>query len=145
MKSIISSYKTWHKDESYSLIFSKEIELLEDEFYQTKNSLADAKEEIKELQWQLKQSKEEVEELKSDDVANLTSISKKMSKVLKGNGEKAMIQEIALERAKILDHFSLAYLADSGLEIGNLQLVQGVDPQTGMFEIYFTKKTKIIL
>ena len=136
MKSLVNRFKELEKWQNIS--FEVSLENFERDFYKLKNENADLKEEIKELKYQLKSIKE-------DDKNCLKNLSKKMVSVLKVSGEEELIKQITLERAKIIDHFTLAYLAESGANISQVKLVQDRDALTGSIEMYFEKKTSIIL
>lgn len=87
----------------------------------------------------------ELTRFQADDILSLIDISKRLNKTLKGSGEDEMIAQLMLERAKIMDHFTLAYLADTGFKPSQIKLVQGMNNRTEMFEMYFEKITTIIL
>lgn len=95
------------------------------------------------LQKELDLIRMENQQLKADPQNQLIEISKKLSKVLKKSGEDEMIAQLALDRAKVLDHFTLAYMGDLKLRPSEVKLVQGFNAD-GYFEMFFEKNSKII-
>lgn len=135
MKSIANEY--WDSEKE-SMCFFEKLEKFELNHYKQKNELAEAKEEIERLKFELTK-------FQADDILSLIDISKRLNKTLKGSGEDEMVSQLMLERAKIMDHFTLAYLADTGFKPSEIKLVQGMNNRTEMFEMYFEKITTIIL
>ena len=74
----------------------------------------------------------------------LTDISRKLNTTLKNLGEDEMIKDLMLQRAKILDHFTMAYMADSKLKPKELKLIQSVN-ENNEIEMYFEKHSLIIV
>ena len=96
-----------------------------------------------ELVQENKELKEKIENFENDHVNNLTAMSKKLNKNVIGKNMDEVAQEISLMRAKILDHFMMAYLAETGLKPNEVKMVHGTNSD-GYFELYFVKNTKII-
>lgn len=159
---MIEETGTCPDDSKFEVMLAK----LEDNFYKQKNELAEAKEEIERLKFKsvchkkeitkqqaiINESDRQIDDLakeltkfQADDILSLIDISKRLNKTLKGSGEDEMISQLMLERAKIMDHFTLAYLADTGFKPSEIKLVQGMNNRTEMFEMYFEKITTIIL
>ena len=115
----------------------EEIKKFETSHYMMGNVLKNVQEHNGKIHYELHQ-------LKEDDLKALVDISKKLSITLKGLGEDEMIKEIMLMRAKIMDHFTLAYLAEMELPPSQIKLVQCVNAN-GEIEMYFEKHSNIIL
>ena len=81
---------------------------------------------------------------KEDHQNKLAEISKKLSKVLKTDGDDEMIAELQLHRATIMDHFTLAYMAELELKPSEIKLVQGINSD-GYVEMYFVKNSLILM
>ena len=122
----------------------KAIESLESNYYKLKNENADLDEQYEDLRYESKNLKIELDKLKTDDQKSLTDISKKLSNALKNEGEKEMIEIFVLNRAKILDHFTMAYVAELNLKPSQVKLVQGVG-EDGFVEMFFEKHSNLIL
>lgn len=80
---------------------------------------------------------------KEDHETILTNISQKLSKMHKECGEDEMLNILALMRATIMDHFVLAYLAETGCTPKQVKLIQQVG-QDGV-EFWFERNTGDIL
>ena len=136
MKSLKNIYEEVH--DRYKIdSFAKLIDKFETDHFKMKNEYSDLIEDFDQLKFEL-------ESIKKDDSNNLVNISKKLNKILKKSGEKEMVEQVLLQRAKILDHFTLAYLAETGLKPSEIKLVQGYD-ENGFFEMHFEKNTQIIM
>lgn len=107
--------------------------------------LLEIEKEHKGLMHENENLKKELTKPQADDILCLIDLSKKLNVKLKSEGESAMVSELMLQRAKVMDHFTLAYLADTGFKPSEIKLVQGMNNQTEMFEMYFEKITNIIL
>jgi hypothetical protein len=73
----------------------------------------------------------------------LVEISKKLAKTQKELGQDEMLAELMLERAKILDHFTMAYLADTGYKPSEIKL--GTSMSDNSIYFFFEKKDKLEL
>lgn len=135
MKSLANQFKENNlilSDELYQGLID-----FESAHYKMKNEHSDLKEECEELKYSLKQIRE-------NDENALTDISKKLSKVLKNEGEKELIAQFSLNRARIMDHFTMAYIAELKLKPSQVKLVQGVNEE-GFIEMFFEKHSNLIL
>ena len=83
------------------------------------------------------------EEITKNDQESLIDISKKLNAIHKTLGEDRMFQQLMLHRAKIMDHFALAYMADTGFKPSEIKLVQGIN-EDGYVEMFFEKNSKIL-
>lgn len=127
-------------ESGYSIVNPKlfnEISKMENLYYGALNKNEDLFEERENLRF-------EIESLKKDDQKCLVDISKKLSTTLKSLGEDEMLKELMLQRAKILDHFTLSYLAEMELKPSQIKLIQSVNVN-GEIEMYFEKHSNIIL
>lgn len=115
----------------------KEIESLEDKFYELENDHLETIERMGEL-------RHERNELLKDDQNALVDISKKLSTTLKSLGEDEMLKELMLQRAKIMDHFTMAYLTEMELKPSQIKLIQSVN-ENNEIEMYFEKHSLIIV
>lgn len=135
MKSLANQLKDYRVGDLPT--FSKNIEKFESAHYKLKNDHAELHENFAQLTYELSK-------LNQSHQLALTEISKKLNKTLKGFGDDAMVTELALSRAKVLDHFVLAYMAELGLKPSEIKMVQGFD-KDGYVEVYFEKNSKILL
>ena len=134
MQSIANKLREINFDKSAPWTFER-IEKFEIDHYKMKNDYADMRENLKQVKYELDQ-------IKKDDKFQLTEISKKLSKTSKNSGQDEMMKDLALMRAKIMDHFMLAYLADTGLKPNEVKIVQGFNDE-GYVEIYFEKSIRV--
>ena len=109
---------------------------LESAYYRLKNENAQLVESNDQL-------KHELNEFQKNDEYQLSEISRKLKKEFKNLGEEKMLSKLVLMRSKILDHFTLAYIAELGCKPSEAKLIQ--EPGPDGVELYFEKKTNIIL
>ena len=121
-------------NEADQLLF-KRIKKLEESFYSQKNEIVQLKEDLEHKEYEL-------DLLRKTDSDHLVDISKKLNKTVKSLGEDEMIKELVLIRGKVIDHFILAYSAETGLKPSELRLIQGVG-EDGFVAIYFEKKDEV--
>lgn len=143
MRSLTNQYTDLHTNNK-SLCFYKNIKSFESMHYKMANLFREHVERHDQLQFEHDQLKLELNKLKKDDQKILTDISKKLNNVLKDQGEKELLIQLQLNRAKILDHFTLAYLSELDLKPSQIKLVQGVNDE-GYVEMYFEKHSDLIL
>ena len=136
MASIANQLKQINFHAIQPLLF-KQIERFENEFYKLKNKHSNTLEELEHQEYTL-------DLLRKKDDDHLVDISKRLTGILKNHGQDKMIEELLLARAKIMDHFTLAYMAELKLNPSEIKLVQGIDSE-GYVEIYFVKNSPIIL
>ena len=136
MKSIANKLKFLENEDPIKL--NKEIIEMEENYYKLLNDNALLEETNDELNFNLNK-------YETDHAIQLSDMSKKITKTLHANGEEAALAELALARGTMLDHFALAYLADTGLKFGQIKMVQRHNPESGAIELYFDKHTDIIL
>lgn len=116
-------------------LFNQIVEM-EKMYYGASNINLDLQEEINHLNFKFDQ-------LQIDDQKCLVDISKKLSTTLKTFGEDEMLNQIMLMRAKILDHFTLAYISELKLKPSQVKLIQSVN-NNNEIEMYFEKHSEII-
>ncbi len=133
MKSLHSKLKEF--DISQELL--NDIQKFETDYYETKNQILDIIEENELLQFNLNQ-------VAQNHSLQLTDISKKLNKTQKNLGENETLKEIMLQRAKILDHFTMAYMAEMELKPSKIRLVTNVT-DNGEIQMYFEKHSDIIM
>lgn len=136
MKSIENTLKEIEFDIARPAIF-EQIQVLEGLYYKLVNSYRDLEESRLELKYELDQ-------LKNDDQRQLTSMSKKLNKLLRAGSEDEVVSHIMVNRATILDHFAMAYMAETGSKPSEIKMLSGMNSD-GHFEIYFDKKSEIVL
>lgn len=125
------------KESGYNIVnpkLFKEVEALENLYHATSNRNKDLAEENESLIFQIQ----------NDDQKCLVDISKKLNETLKSVGQNEMINQLMLERAKILDHFTMAYMAELNLKPSEVKLIQSVN-HNGDVEMYFEKHSNIIV
>ena len=137
MKSLSNQYKEIYKDQIINSSLAENISDFESEHYKVKNENTELKEDMEQIKFELDQ-------LKKDDSNALVDISKKLSEALKSGGEDELLKQFALNRAKIMDHFTMAYIAELNLKPSQVQLVQGVNDD-GEVVMYFEKHSTLIL
>lgn len=136
MKSLVNQAKELlYKGETAAFI--ENLDNFETNHYELRNEYLNLEEEFDQLKYELA-------ELKKSDSNALTDISKKLSKTLKNEGEKELVIQFQLNRAKIMDHFTMAYIAELNLKPSQVKLVQGVNDE-GFVEMYFEKHSNLIL
>ena len=74
----------------------------------------------------------------------LGEISKTISKTFKEGELKRYVEEMIKLKAKIIDQFCLAYIAEKELSPSQVQFVQHVD-EHGAIEMFFEEKRSILL
>lgn len=141
MKSILKMYKSIHGDQKN--IYS-ELSEFETEHYKLVNENRENIEQIDQLKFDLLNAITELDQIKTNDQNVLTDISKKLSSTLKIDGEDDLMTQFVFERSKIMDHFTMAYIAELKLKPSQVKLVQGVN-EDGLIEMYFEKHSNLIL
>lgn len=133
MKSISNQLREF--DVPLSLL--EKVEKFETDYYQNKNQILDLEENNELLQFNLNQVAE-------NHSLQLVDISKKLSKTKKNLGDNEMLNEIMLQKAKIIDHFTMAYLAEMELKPSEIRMITNVT-QDGEIQMYFEKHSDIIM
>lgn len=139
MKSLLNQLKEVlsGKDPIPFLDFGNQLNTFESNHYKLKNEHADLQEEYDQLKF-------EVQQVKQDDANWLVELSKKLAKTFKSGGADKMLAELTLHRAKIMDHFTMAYMAELNLKPSEVKLIQGINEQ-GYVEMYFEKNSLVLL
>lgn len=129
MKSIVNRIKElgFSKPEKFIHL----IDELETNHNNLKNAYADLFEKKLQVDYELAQ-------LKENPQNQLKEVSKKLSKTMKELGEDEMISQLVYQRSIILDHFALAYMAETGKKPSECKLV--TQPGVDGVEIFFEDK-----